>query len=128
MIFADNILKKYKRIDIVENNLYPTERAFAESRSSVWRVGFSCNRGRGFMVFHEFCAHASVIRVHCVCTCLCVCVCVGGDVENTGVVRSIRTSHGSIGACLTQVYTFVWGDSPQIVTVYKSYFSLKSYL
>lgn len=35
MIFADDIFKKYKRINIVENNLYPTERAFAESRSSV---------------------------------------------------------------------------------------------
>lgn len=31
----------------------------------------------------------------------------GGGVENTGVVRSIRTSHGSIGACTTRVqYTF----------------------
>lgn len=35
MIFADNIFKKYERINIVENNLYTTERAFAESQSSI---------------------------------------------------------------------------------------------
>lgn len=63
------------------------------------------------MVFHEFRAHACTERLRG-----CVSVYTGGGVENTGVVRSIRTSHGSIGAC-TQVQSR--GESPQIVTVYK---------
>lgn len=56
----------------------------------------------------------SVPRILCACM-LCVnarararVLYMGRGVENTGVVRSIRTSHGSIGACTTRArYTLV---------------------
>lgn len=69
-------------------------------------------------MFHEFstyacymseCARARVLYM-------------GGGVENTGVVRSIRTSRGSIGTCTTRArYTFVEVNHLKIVTIHKRY-------
>ena len=83
------------------------------------------------MVFHEFCAHASVCMRLCVCVCVCararacVCVCVCSCVSVYGRVwfDQYETSHGSISACITHRYTFARGDSPRIISIFKIEFT-----